>query len=157
MLTELVNYVKICYMKLSTKSTYGLRAMLNIAMNDPRNATSITDISRNEGISVAYLEQLLNKLMHQGLIDSIRGPKGGYILSKDTSSITVGDIVKTLEGSLYSVHCVTDQKGSHSVCKKSKGCVPKLVWLKLAKTIGDCLDSITLEDLCAEARKIEKS
>ncbi|MDO8525171.1 MAG: Rrf2 family transcriptional regulator, partial [Candidatus Omnitrophota bacterium] len=87
---------------------------------------------------------------------SIRGPKGGYVLSKDTGAITVGDIVKTLEGPLYPVHCVTAQKGARSVCRKSKGCVPKFVWLKLAKTIGDCLESITLKDLCAEAKRIDK-
>ena len=140
-------------MKLSTKSEYGLRAMLNIAMNDSEVATSITDISKEEGISVAYLEQLLNKLRRQGLLESVRGPKGGYILSRDKSAITVGDIVKTLEGSLYPLHCVATRDGSQSVCKKSKGCIPKLVWIKLAKTIGECLDSISLETLCAETRR----
>ena len=140
-------------MKLSTKSEYGLRAMLNIAMNGSDSAISIKDISKKEGISVAYLEQLMNKLMHNGLVESIRGPKGGYRLSKETDAITVGDIVKTLEGDLYPVHCVAIQKGSRNTCKKSKGCVPKLVWMKLAKTIGDYLDSITLEELCAQDRR----
>ena len=154
-MTELVNYVKLIPMKLSTKSEYGLRAMLNIAMNGSGGATSIANISKKEGISVAYLEQLLNKLRREGLIESIRGPKGGYLLSKDTGSITVGDIVKTLEGSLYPAHCVAAQKGSQGICKKSNGCVPKLVWLKLAKTISDCLDSITLAELCNEAKKIK--
>ena len=140
-------------MKLSTKSEYGLRAMLNIAMNESGAATSITDIAKEESISVAYLEQLLNKLRRQGLLESVRGPKGGYVLSKDRDAITVGDIVKTLEGSLYSVHCVATQDGLQSACKKSKGCVPKLVWLKLAKAVGECLDSITLGELCSEVRK----
>ena len=144
-------------MKLSTKSEYGLRAMLNIAMNGARGATSITDIAKEEGLSVAYLEQLMNKLRRQGLLESVRGPKGGYILSKDTGDITVGDIVKTLEGSLYSAQCVAANRGSQNVCKKSKGCVPRLVWVKLAKTIGECLDSITLEELCVESRKAENN
>ncbi|MDD5136606.1 MAG: Rrf2 family transcriptional regulator [Candidatus Omnitrophica bacterium] len=141
-------------MRLSTKSTYGLRAMLNIAMNGAGGATSITDISKDEGISVAYLEQLLNKLMHKGLIDSVRGPKGGYVLSRKTAKITVSDIVRSLEGDIYPVHCVTVGKRP-GTCKRSSGCVPKLVWLKLARSIEKCLDSITLEDLCTEARKIE--
>lgn len=140
-------------MKLSTKSEYGLRAMLNIAMNDAGNATSVTDISKEEGISVAYLEQLLNKLRREGLINSIRGPKGGYTLSKDTGSITVGDIVKTLEGSIYPVNCVATHSGVKDGCKKSKGCVPKTVWIRLAKAVDDCLESITLNDLCDEARR----
>lgn len=127
--------------------------MLNIAMNDTEGATSITDISKEEGISVAYLEQLLNKLRHEGLLESVRGPKGGYVLSKDRDAITVGDIVKTLEGSIHPAHCVATKDGLQDACKKSKGCVPKLVWLKLAKAVGECLDSITLGDLCNEAKR----
>ena len=143
-----------CWVKLSTKSEYGLRAMLNIAMNGAGGATSITDISKEEGISVAYLEQLLNKLRREGLLESVRGPKGGYVLSKNWDSITVGDIVKTLDGPLQPAHCVGTKDGLRAACEKSKGCVPKLVWLKLAKTIGDCLDSITLKELCMEAKKL---
>jgi len=128
--------------------------MLNIAMNGAEKTTSVTDISKEEGISGAYLEQLLNKLRREGLIESIRGPKGGYILSKDTGSITVGDIVKTLEGSVYPAHCVATHSGSQGSCKKSKGCVPKTVWIRLAKAVDDCLESITLKELCVEAKKI---
>jgi Rrf2 family protein len=143
-------------MKLSTKSTYGLRAMLAIAMNGASRTTSITDISDKEGISVAYLEQLLNKLRRKGLVGSIRGPKGGYVLSKKTRDITVADIVRTLEGSIYPVHCVSTQDGSAGTCVKGSSCVPKLVWHKLAKAINDCLESVTLEDLCTEAAKINR-
>ena len=143
-------------MKLSTKSTYGLRAMLAIARDNDGGATSILDISKREGISVAYLEQLLNKLRRSGIIESIRGPKGGYVLSRKTDDITVKDIVDTLEGGIYPVHCVTLEKGAGNVCKKSKGCVPKIVWFKLAKAISECLESVTLKDLCTEARKVDR-
>ena len=140
-------------MKLSTKSTYGLRAMLSVALRGGGGAVSIADISKKEGISIAYLEQLLNKLRRSGLIESIRGPRGGYVLSRSASDITVADIVRTLEGSIYPVHCAT--AGSKGVsCKKGKSCVPKIVWNKLAKAINDCLESVTLEDLCGEAAKI---
>jgi Rrf2 family protein len=144
-------------MKLSTKSTYGLRAMLNIALGSNGEAISITDISRREGISASYLEQLLNKLRHDGLIESIRGPKGGYVLSKEASDITVADVVRTLEGGIYPVHCVGPREKTGNLCKKSSGCVPKIVWHKLAKAINDCLGSITLQDMCAEAKKINKA
>ncbi len=154
-MTKIVNYGINKTMKLSTKSTYGLRAMLNIALNPKDSATSIMDISRVEGISVAYLEQLLNKLRHDDLIRSIRGPNGGYVLSRNPDEITVADIVKTLEGSIYPVHCVATGKGAKAACKKSGGCVPKTVWLKLSKAINDCLESITLKDLCVEAKKIK--
>jgi len=141
-------------MKLSTKSTYGLRAMLNVAMEPTGIAVPISDISKKEGISVQYLEQLLNKLRHEGLIESVRGPKGGYMLSKDPVDITVADIVKALEGDIRLSHCVSSAKVPGSNCKKMRSCVPKLVWLKLSNAISDCLESMTLEDLCGEARKI---
>lgn len=140
-------------MKLSTKSTYGLRAMLNIAMVS-KGTVSITDIARREGISVAYLEQLLNKLRRSGLIKSVRGPKGGYMLAKDASDITVSDVVDTLEGGIYPVHCVGSKRRMAGSCKKSEGCVPKIVWQKLAKAINDCLQSINLADLCREVKNI---
>ena len=142
-------------MKLSTKSTYGLRAMLNIALEADKGAMSIADISKKEGISVTYLEQLLNKLRHNGLVESVRGPKGGYILSKKPDEITVKDIVSTLEGNISLSHCATLHKGNMYACKRSSNCVPKIVWVKLANAISDCLKSITLDDLCAEAHKIE--
>ncbi len=141
-------------MKLSTKSTYGLRAMLNIALESDERAVSIMDISKREGISISYLEQLLNKLRREGLVKSVRGPGGGYILSRRPDEITVGDIVKTLEGNIYPVHCVAARKERDTFCKMDKGCVPKVVWMKLAKAINDCLESITLKDLCSEAGRV---
>jgi Rrf2 family protein len=134
-------------MKLSTKSTYGLRAMVNIANAGGRNAVSIKAISKAEGISGVYLEQLLNKLRRASLVKSVRGPSGGYVLSCDARSITVGDIVKTLEGSIAPVNCASGE-GWRSVCTKSRTCAAKAVWAKLAKAIENCLDSVTLADLC---------
>lgn len=142
--------------KLSTKSTYGLRAMVNIALGSRNSAISITDIAKREGISVPYLEQLLNTLRREGLIESVRGPKGGYMLSRSAEEITVADIVKTLEGSIYPVNCITNKRDLDSACKRRKGCVPKIVWHKLAKAINDCLESVTLEDLRLEAGKVDR-
>ena len=139
-------------MKLSTKSTYGLRAMLNIALGGDRGAVSITDIVKREGISSSYLEQLLNKLRREGLVKSVRGPDGGYVLARKPREITVGDVVKTLEGSMSPVHCAA---AGGNLCKRHSGCVPKIVWQKLADSISDCLESITLKDLCAEAKKVK--
>ena len=140
-------------MKLSTKSTYGLRAMVNIAYNSKRGATSIMDIAKAEGISVSYLEQLLNRLRHEGLVESIRGPKGGYVLSKAADKITVGDVVKTLEKDVAPVHCITTKSSSKNGCERSKICVTKDVWERLAKSIADCLNSVTLADLCKKAKR----
>lgn len=142
-------------MKLSTKSTYGLRAMLSIALEADKGAISTLDISNREGISVTYLEQLLNKLRHKGLVESVRGPKGGYVLSKRPDKITVADIVNSLEENMSTAHCATIHKGTNIICKRESGCVPKLVWVKLAKAISDCLESMTLGDLASEAQRID--
>jgi len=128
--------------------------MLNVAMEPEGVAVPISDISKKEGISVQYLEQLLNKLRRSGLIESVRGSKGGYMLSKDPCDITVADIVKALEGEIRLSHCVSSAKTPGINCKKTSSCVPKLVWLKLSNAISECLESMTLEDLCGEARKI---
>lgn len=129
--------------------------MLAIAQNGDGGATSIADIAEKEAISVAYLEQLLNRLRRDGLVSSVRGAKGGYILKRSAADITVADIVKTLEGNIYPVHCVSDRSKSNGSCRISTSCVPKLVWVKLAKAINDCLESVTLDDLCAESAKLK--
>ena len=134
-------------MKLSTKSTYGLRAMVNIAMAKDEGAVSIKEISKREGISGVYLEQLLNKLRRKDLVKSVRGPSGGYMLSRPPRRITVADIVKTLEGSITPVDCASGREGRNVVCRHKSTCTAKTVWTKLAKAIEDCLESVTLEDL----------
>ncbi len=137
-------------MKLSTKSTYGLRAMVNIAMADDRRAISINEISKREGISGVYLEQLLNKLRREDLVKSVRGPSGGYTLSRRPGRITVGDIVKALEGTITPVDCAAGREGWKTTCQRKRTCVAKTVWAKLAKAIDDCLESVTLADLCGK-------
>lgn len=137
-------------MKLSTKSTYGLRAMVNIALEHRRKAVSIKEISQKEGISGVYLEQLLNKLRREDLVKSVRGPTGGYVLSRSPDRITVADIVKTLEGSISPVDCAAGRESWKAACGKSKNCVSKLVWTKLAHAINECLESVTLADLCSK-------
>ena len=137
-------------MKLSTKSTYGLRAMVNIALEHKKGAVSIKEISVKEGISSVYLEQLLNKLRRENLVTSVRGPSGGYVLSRAPGKITVADIVKTLEGRISPVDCASGRESWKMACGKSKGCAAKTVWTKLAKAINDCLESVTLADLCSK-------
>lgn len=137
-------------MKLSTKSTYGLRAMVNIALEQKKGAVSIKEISKKENISSVYLEQLLNKLRREDLVRSVRGPTGGYVLSRKPDDITVKDIVKTLEGSITPVDCATGREGWRTKCNKNKNCAARIVWTKLAKAIDDCLESVTLADLCSK-------
>ena len=140
-------------MGISTKSTYGIRAMFELAFHYGRKPISVAYVSEREDISVPYLEQLLSKLRKRGLVKSVRGPKGGYILAKKPKDITIGDIVRVLDGDITPVHCVTN-KPSNKSCKMVDRCVTKAVWKRLKDTIDDLLDSVTLKDLCNDAKKM---
>lgn len=137
-------------MRLSTKSTYGLRACFELALHYGEGPVSVMLISEKEGISMQYLEQLLNKLKKNGIVESIRGPKGGYILTKHPKDTRIGDIVRILENGLMSVSCEVDEKE----CDKMDKCVTKVVWKRLEEKIAETLDSTTLEDLLKEARSM---
>ncbi|OIO39270.1 MAG: hypothetical protein AUJ75_01505 [Candidatus Omnitrophica bacterium CG1_02_49_10] len=140
-------------MKLSTKATYGTRAIFDIAVNSAKGPVSIKDISKRQDISVAYLEQLLNKLKKKGFLKSTRGPKGGYMLAKNPKDIRMGDVVRTLEGSVYPVDCVD---GSDSGCSRVEDCAMRILWKRLADSMKKVLDSTTLKDLKAEAERKAK-
>lgn len=138
-------------MRLSTRSTYGVRAMHNLAMNYDEGPTSVLNIAKHEGISVQYLEQLLNRLKKRGLVKSVRGPKGGYILAKSPGKIKIGDIVRNLEGEVGLVNCFGNNGAIH--CKKTESCATKSLWVNLKKSIDDVLDTTTLKDLAIKKIK----
>lgn len=135
-------------MKLSTRSRYGLRAMVDLAAETEINglAVNIKTIAARQGISELYLEQLFTPLKKAGFIKSARGAKGGYQLNKNAAEISVGDILRTLEGKLTPVDCLSDSEATcgDSVCKS---CVTKGVWEKIYAGINDVVDSITLKQL----------
>ena len=85
-------------MKLSTRSTYGMRALVELGLARGRGPLSAAQIARRQGLSVAYLEQLLHRLKKQGMVTSVRGPKGGYLLAREPEQVSVGEIVRTLDG-----------------------------------------------------------
>lgn len=140
-------------MGISTKSTYGIRAMFELALHYGRSPISVACISERENISIPYLEQLLSKLRRKGLVKSVRGPKGGYILARKPNKITVGDIVRVLDGEITPVHCVSN-KALNRACKMIDRCVTKTVWKKLKDAVDNLLDSVTLKDLCNDAKKM---
>lgn len=141
-------------MGISTKSTYGIRAMFELALHYGRSPISVTYISERENISVSYLEQLLTKLRREGLVKSVRGPKGGYILAKKPREITVGDIVRVLDGDITPAHCVVSNFSKNKGCKMIDRCVTKTVWRKLKDVIDGLLDSVSLKDLCNDAKRM---
>lgn len=131
-------------MKLSTKGTYGLRAMIDIAINSKENPVSIKDISEREDISLKYLEKLMPTLKKSGLIDSVRGARGGYILSKNPKDISIGEILRSLEGNLNPVDCKLLMEEN---CNIEDDCIMKFVWNKISDAINNAVDSMSLQDL----------
>ena len=136
-------------MKLSTKGRYGVIAMYDLAINSQdKIPVSIKNIAERQEISEHYLEQLMGQLRKAGLVKSTRGAQGGYYLTKKPSEITVGDIIRVMEGPIAPVDCLlsTEVNDIH-YCIKSDECVTKGIWSKVADNINAVLDEITLEDL----------
>lgn len=142
-------------MRLSTKGRYGVRAMLDLAIHEAIGPVSIKNISQREGISVNYLEQIFNQLRRAGLVRSIRGPGGGFLLARPSKEITVMDIIKALKVPVVPVFCVDDED-EISQCERVNSCVSRLLWQRLGKKIKEILEGTSLEDLLAEARQISR-
>lgn len=130
-------------LRLSTKCQYGVRAMYEIASSYPNEPINIKTISKRQDVSVHYLEQILGRLRKSGIIKSIKGPGGGYMLTRAPGLITIWEIVQELEGPLAITSCLNPEEG----CVKVEGCVLHLLWRGLGKQIVDFLNTITLEDL----------
>lgn len=137
-------------MKLSTKGRYGLRAMIDIAIHSETEAVSIASIAARQRISESYLEQLIPKLRKAGMISSVRGAGGGYMLAKPAGEISVGDVLRVLEGSLDPVEC--GGLPGASGCDESGGCVTKYVWQKINESINQAVDAMNLEELIKESK-----
>lgn len=140
-------------LKLSTKGRYGLRALIDLAQHSENEPVSITSIAARQGISERYLEQLMSMLKKAGMIKSIRGAGGGYVLDKDAKDISVGDVLRALEGNLDPVEC----SGLHSDtgCRSSGECVTKYVWQRINDSINQTVDEIKLDQLVAESKEMQ--
>jgi Rrf2 family protein len=130
-------------LKLSTRGQYGVRAMFEIARGYPDNPVTIKEISERQDVSVAYLEQILNKLRKAGLIRSVKGPGGGYLLTEDPGRVNIASILKELEGPVAITSCLDPEEG----CSRVEGCVTHLLWKSLGAKIEAFLETITLQDL----------
>ena len=120
-------------MKLSTKGRYGLRALIDLALYSDQEAVSIQSISTRQHISDSYLEQLMRKLKKEGLVCSIRGAQGGYRLARPAEKISVGDVLRALEGSIEAVSC--GEGNEH--CQGEDLCVARYVWQEINKSIRE--------------------
>lgn len=131
-------------MKISTKGRYALRLMLDLALNDSEKPVQIKEIARRQGISDKYLEQIISVLNKARFVRSIRGPQGGYLLTKKPEEYTVGMILRLTEGSMAPVDCIDEEIGT---CSRMDDCATSIVWKKLNDAICDVIDHITLADL----------
>lgn len=138
-------------LRLSTKGQYGVRAMFEIAKGYQSGPVTIKEISLAQEVSVAYLEQILNKLRKAGLIVSVKGPGGGYVLSKGPQSISIGAILRELEGPVAITSCLDPKEG----CMRVDGCVTHLLWKSLGENIEAFLDNMTLRDLLKNNQLIQ--
>ena len=131
-------------MKISTKGRYALRLMLDIALNDAKTPVRIKDIAERQQISDKYLEQIVSGLNKAGFVKSLRGPQGGYRLTKKPEEYTVGMILRLIEGSLAPVACLDDDINN---CTRADRCPTLILWEKLYDAISEVVDNITLADL----------
>ncbi|MDF7675637.1 Fe-S cluster assembly transcriptional regulator IscR [Neisseriaceae bacterium ESL0693] len=129
-------------MRLTTKGRFAVTAMLDLAMHAQDGAVSLTAISERQRISLSYLEQLFGKLRRAGLVDSVRGPGGGYVLSQTAQQINIADIVAAAEDMLDATQC-----GGTGNCQEDGPCLTHHLWTNLNKTIDHYLRSISLSNL----------
>lgn len=142
-------------MKFSTRARYGLRAMLELALNyDPNEPMPLFKIAERQLISEGYLEQMMTVLRKGGLVRSTRGAQGGYILSREPDRITAGEIIRCLEGPLSPTDCVSEE--DPEICSRSEACVTRLLWERVRKAMASVLDSTTLEDLRQDDEKLRR-
>lgn len=131
-------------MRISTKGRYALRMMLDLALHNTGTPIRIKEIAARQEISDKYLEQIIAVLNKAGYVRSIRGPQGGYLLTRPAEEYTVGMILRLTEGSLAPVECLDAELGS---CEKSDDCVTILVYQKMNEAVNNVIDNITLADL----------
>lgn len=131
-------------MKISTKGRYALRLMLDLALNNTGEPVRIKDIAARQEISDKYLEQIISVLNKAGYVKSIRGPQGGYRLTREPEKYTAGMILRLTEGSLAPVPCLDDEV---NLCERQESCVTLRLWRMLDEAISGVVDKVTLADL----------
>lgn len=140
-------------MKLSTRTRYGTRALLDLALHQGDEPVQLKDIAIRQNISLHYLEHIITPLVGAGIVRSTRGARGGLRLIRNPREIKLGQVVQLLEGTIAPADCVTEPES----CPRSDLCATREVWTEVKKAIDQTLDSITLHDLMERQNKKEKS
>lgn len=139
-------------MKFSVKSEYAVSAVLDMALNADNGPVHVKSIASRQAIPMRFLEQVMASLKKAGIVDSIRGAQGGYVLSRDPKAISVAHIIEAIEGPITPMDCTNGILEDR--CYKMNGCVIKEVWEDVKKAITDTLSKVNIEDM--SRRKKEK-
>ena len=136
-------------MRLSTRTRYGSRAMVELALVYPDSAVSVKDVARSQHLSPKYLEQIMGTLKAADLVRAVRGMHGGYALTREPGSITMGDVFRVLEGSAAPVDCVDHPEG----CPLGDVCPMCETWVELKDAVDKVLDNTTIQTLVERKKK----
>jgi Rrf2 family cysteine metabolism transcriptional repressor len=139
--------------RISTRGRYALRAMVDLALHVDGEPILRQEIAERQGISADYVAQLFRPLHKAGLVEGVKGPGGGYRLARDAAEITASDVIEAVEGPVAVVHCTLPEDDS---CDRVDGCATHLFWTRLSAVMTEFLDSVTLQDLCDEARQLQE-
>ena len=129
-------------MRLTTKGRYAVTAMLDLAYHGEKNPVTLTDIAKRQEISLSYLEQLFSRLRKSGMVEGVRGPGGGYQLSRKAEDISIADIITAVDETMDSTRC-----GGKATCQNKQPCLTHDLWMGLSDQIRQYLDSISLRDV----------
>lgn len=141
-------------MRISTRGRYALRAMVDLAQHGDNGPVARQDIAKRQEISADYVAQLFRHLQSAGLVEGVKGPGGGYRLTRDAALINAADVVQAVEGPVAVVHCTMPGAESEPSCNRVDRCVTHHLWRQLSETVTEVLASVTLKDLCDQAQEL---
>ncbi len=135
-------------MRFSAKEQYGLRAMADLASHYGRGHVPLSEVAQRQGIALATLEQIVAPLRRAGLLESTRGASGGYALARPPAQVSVGDVLRALDGALVPIPCLENAGGAH--CVRARQCATRPVWALVHARLAETLDTLTLADVCQQ-------
>lgn len=140
--------------RISTRGRYALRAVVDVAQHSGNGSVSRRDIAERQEISADYVAQLFRHLQSAGLVEGVKGPRGGYRLARDAALIRAGDVVQAAEGPVAVVHGILPCPDEGPSCTRVDSCVTHLLWKQVSEAVTDVLDLVTLDELRHQAEQL---